>query len=244
MTVSLQSISMWARTARGQRRLFNDLNIEIEKGDRTALLGGSKSGKSTVLGLLCGSTYPVAGTVKRNGRISWPLPGVPSLDKSLSGVNNTRFLARLYGIDETQYIESIKSLTGIGDRLNDRLRFWSRNQIAEFTFALGLCIDFDVYLFDDKIAGGEKEFRIRCEGLIKSLDETKSIFFATQDAATAMRYCSQAYVLHEGRALFFPVIADAVAFYEPLSKGKIVAVDEPDEDEEEEDRDEEANALL
>lgn len=243
MTVSLQSVSMWVRTARGQHRLLNDVNIEIENGDRTALLGTTRTGKSTVLALLCGSMDPDSGTVLRNGRISWPLPGVPSLNKSLTGINNIRFLARLYGIDEKSYVENIEHLTEIGDLLNDRVRFWTRKQIAEFTVALGLCIDFDVYLFDDKIAGGEKSFRRRCDELVKSLDETKSIFLATQEPATAVRYCSQAYVLHEGRALFFPDIADAVAFYAPLSKGKVIATDEPDEDDREEE-DEESTALL
>jgi capsular polysaccharide transport system ATP-binding protein len=243
MTVSLRSVSKWVPTARGQHRLLNDLNIEIEDGDRTALLGTTRAGKSTVLALLCGSLDPDEGVIVRNGRTSWPLPGVPSLNKSLTGINNIRFLARLYGVDEKRYIENIKNLTGIGDLLNDRVRFWSKKQSSEFTVALGLCIDFDVYLFDGKIAGGAKEFRLECEALVKSLDETKSIFFATDNAATAVRYCSQAYVLHEGRALFFSDIADAVAFYEPLSAGNVIADDEPDEEDREEE-DDESTALL
>jgi capsular polysaccharide transport system ATP-binding protein len=243
MTVSLQSVSKWTGTARGQHRLFEDLNIELEDGDRTALLGTSRTGKSTVLALLCGSTYPDSGVVMRNRRISWPLPGVPSLDKSLTGINNIRFLARLYAIDEESYIERIRNFTGIGDLLNDRLRFWPKKQRNEFTIALGLCIDFDVYLFDDKITSGDKELRRRCDALITSLDESKSIFFATQVGAMAARYCSQAYVLHEGRALFFPAIADAIAFYEPLCKGDVAVDDEAIEDDRE-DEDEEVNALF
>jgi len=244
MTASLHGVSMWTRIARGQHRLFEDLNIEIGQGDRTALLGGPRSGKSTVLSLLCGSVEPDLGRVFRDGRISWPLPSGPRLSKTLTGVNNARFLARLYDMDEDEYLERIQSFTGIDSLLNDRLRFWPKDKRAMFTVALGLCTEFDIYLFDDKIASGSKEFRTRCNAVLASLGAGKSIFFATQDAAIAAAYCNQAYVLHEGRALFFPEIADAATFYASLGKTRAEITEEEPEEEVEEDSDPEATALF
>ncbi len=48
----------------GDRTLFSDLNLEVEGGERIALLGDNGSGKSTLLKILMGEELPDAGKVK------------------------------------------------------------------------------------------------------------------------------------------------------------------------------------
>ena len=49
------------------RSVLNDLSLEVEQGDRIAILGPSGSGKSTLLNLIGGLDHPDSGSVIFNG---------------------------------------------------------------------------------------------------------------------------------------------------------------------------------
>ena len=53
--------------SRDQRRIFDDLNIKIRRGEITAIMGPSGTGKTTLLRLITGQLVPESGTVKVNG---------------------------------------------------------------------------------------------------------------------------------------------------------------------------------
>lgn len=50
-------------------KLINDLNLELDKGQRLAILGGSGSGKSTILRLIAGFLNPLCGDIHLDGKI-------------------------------------------------------------------------------------------------------------------------------------------------------------------------------
>lgn len=54
------------RFTRGQRQIFDDLNIKIRRHEITAIMGPSGTGKTTLLRLITGQLTPEAGTVKLN----------------------------------------------------------------------------------------------------------------------------------------------------------------------------------
>ena len=53
---------------RGERQLFSDINFEINAGDAMRVAGTNGSGKTSLLRMLCGLTYPAAGEVRWFGR--------------------------------------------------------------------------------------------------------------------------------------------------------------------------------
>lgn len=52
---------------RGERQLFSDLNFEIKAGDAVRVAGSNGSGKTSLLRLLCGLSFPTAGEVRWYG---------------------------------------------------------------------------------------------------------------------------------------------------------------------------------
>ena len=53
---------------RGERQLFNDVNFEIAAGDAMRVAGTNGSGKTSLLRMMCGLSFPAAGEVRWNGR--------------------------------------------------------------------------------------------------------------------------------------------------------------------------------
>ncbi len=60
--------------SRGQRKIFDGLNINIKRGEITAIMGPSGTGKTTLLRLITGQILPDKGTVLVEGRDVSQLP--------------------------------------------------------------------------------------------------------------------------------------------------------------------------
>ncbi len=57
--VSIQNLTF----SRGQRKIFNDISLNIQRGKVTAIMGPSGTGKTTLLKLIGGQLYPEQGQV-------------------------------------------------------------------------------------------------------------------------------------------------------------------------------------
>ena len=79
--------------------LLNDFSLALPKGATVGVLGRNGAGKSTLLGMVAGTVQPDAGEIRRHASISWPLGFSGSFHPDLTGAQNVRFVARIYGVD-------------------------------------------------------------------------------------------------------------------------------------------------
>ncbi|HEY1707249.1 MAG TPA: ATP-binding cassette domain-containing protein [Rhizomicrobium sp.] len=244
MTLSVRNVCKKVRSGRGKVQLFDGLNVEVGPGDRTALFGGAGAGKSAVLNLMTGSLEPDTGRVERHGFISWPLPGAPFVSKDLTGATNVRFLARLYDLDEDEYLDRVLRLTDVSHLLNDRIVYWPKLLKSEFQSALGWCLNFDTYLFDGRFAAGSKGFITSFKKELAAMEPHKSLFIATEDPRQVTSFCTQAYVLYNQQAVHFPVLEEGIAFFTAINDTKGVVNEEEQEDLESDDDDDPAAFVL
>jgi putative ABC transport system ATP-binding protein len=76
VVVSAHAVSKKFRTQAGELQLFEDLNLEVRRGESVAIIGPSGAGKSTLLSLLAGLDQPSSGTIRLAGK------DLASLDES------------------------------------------------------------------------------------------------------------------------------------------------------------------
>lgn len=110
--------------------------------------------------LLSGSEQPDEGRVVRRVRVSWPLGFSGGFNGSMTGTENIRFLARIYGA-VTDYARDFSEL----GESQLPIKSYSSGMRARLAFGMSLATDFDCCLIDE-ITAGRCEFQEKVAGSI------------------------------------------------------------------------------
>ncbi|CAM2188984.1 TPA: ABC transporter ATP-binding protein [Burkholderia cepacia] len=211
--IVLDTVSKYYPTRSGPRRILDGVTTTIGSGERIGILGRNGSGKSTLLRLLSGAEQPSAGSITRTLRVSWPLAFGGAFQSSLTGLDNLRFICRLYGVSFDEKIDFVESFTELGSYLREPVKRYSAGMRARLSFALSLAIDFDCYLIDEIIAVGDSTFHRKCEHELFERRGFCAFVLVSHDPHLIERYCRRAAVLKDGRFAEFGTVAEAYEFY-------------------------------
>jgi capsular polysaccharide transport system ATP-binding protein len=105
---------------------------------------------------------------------------------------------------------------------------------ARFAFGLGVCLPFDIYLFDS-VELRDDDFQPRADAIVDDLAQSAGIIISTTKGQIAQQFCDQGFVLDDGTITYYEDIQAAVAHLERLSDQEAVEADEGPEEREEED---------
>ncbi len=147
----------------GDRLILDDINLRIERGEKIGILGRNGSGKSTLIRLISGAERPTSGTITRTMSVSWPLAFSGGFQGSLTGLDNLRFICRIYNTWIEDKIDFVQEFSELGRYLREPVKTYSSGMRARLAFALSMVIEFDCYLIDEVVAVGDDRFRERCQ---------------------------------------------------------------------------------
>src|ERR1700724_2911396 len=97
--LAIEHISKVYTTRHGPREGLNDINFQLGRGENIGILGRNGAGKSTLIRLISGAERPTTGRIRRGMRVSWPLAFAGAFAGNLTGLDNLKFVCRVYGID-------------------------------------------------------------------------------------------------------------------------------------------------
>lgn len=200
----------------GSRRVLDRINVAIAPGEKLAVLGRNGAGKSTLLKLLGGVEEPTAGEVRRTMSLSWPLGFEGGFHPALTGYDNVKFIARIYGEKVDRLLALTQDFSELGEQMHMPLETYSTGMRARLAFGLSLAIDFDCYLIDEVIMAGDQRFHKKCHEAIFEHRRGKAMILASHAMDIVREYCSHALVLKDGRGKVFRDIDTAIAVYAAL----------------------------
>lgn len=200
----------------GRKHVLNGVDFEIGRGEKIGILGRNGTGKTTLIKLLGGVEMPTAGTVERRMTVSWPLGFGGGFQGSLTGYDNARFIARIYGQDYRDIKDFVEDFTELGRQLRMPVKTYSAGMKARLAFALSLAIEFDCYLIDEVILVGDQNFQRKCHEELFDRRGERALVLASHNPATIREYCSRAMVIEGGHATMYDDIDEALAVYEAL----------------------------
>ncbi|MFC0203447.1 ABC transporter ATP-binding protein [Novosphingobium soli] len=200
-------------TSQGQHQVFRNINLTVAKGEKVGILGRNGAGKSTMIRLLSGAERPTSGQVERSMSVSWPLAFGGAFQTTLTGLDNLRFVCRIYGIPWRDKIDYVQEFSELGAYLREPLRIYSSGMRARLAFALSMVIEFDCFLIDEVVAVGDARFHEKCHAELFEKRADRSLIIVSHDANYVREHCSTLCVLSEGELSTFTDADEAFEFY-------------------------------
>lgn len=211
--IRVKNVSKRYHTRMGWKQVLHDVSFELKKGEKIGILGRNGAGKSTLIRLLSGVEPPTCGEIEQTMSISWPLAFSGAFQGSLTGMDNLRFVCRIYGADIDYVKQFTEEFSELGDYLYEPVKKYSSGMKARLAFALSLSVEFDCYLIDEVIAVGDSRFSAKCKYELFEKRKDRAIILVSHSASAIRSYCDNAMVLKEGVMHCFENIDQAYAFY-------------------------------
>lgn len=218
--ISMEDVSKSYRTTHGRVSILDKVNFVCGRGEKVGIVGRNGAGKSTAIRLLGGVEQPDRGMVRRTMSVSWPLAFSGAFQGGLTGLDNVRFICRIYGEDWREHTDFIDDFAELGRFLREPIITYSAGMRARLAFALSMTIEFECFLIDEVVAVGDDRFREKChrELFEKRADRAKII--VSHDPNYLRQYCDRLSLLYDGKIDNFQDMDEAFAFYHEQSMKK------------------------
>jgi len=214
LTLSIENVTKTYTTRQGRREVLRDVSFQLERGENIGILGRNGAGKSTLIRLMSGAERPTSGRIIRGMSVSWPLAFGGAFQSHLTGLDNLKFVCRIYGVDYRPIVPFVEEFTELGIYFREPVMRYSSGMMTRLAFALSMAIEFDCFLIDEAMVVGDVRFHERCHVELFHKRKDRAFILVTHDANVIRLYCKKASVLHEGKLLQFPSVDAAYDFYQ------------------------------
>ena len=214
--IDLIDVSKRFYTGAVETVVADGITLRFPEGQVVALLGRNGAGKSSLLKMIAGTMRPCAGRIEVTGTVSWPVGFAGSLHGDLTGLQNTRFVARIYGVDTDRLVDFVHDFSELGAHFRVPVRSYSQGMRARLGFALSMGIGFDTYLIDEVTAVGDAAFRRKCEQALTDRLVGRGAVVVSHSLGFLRRVCDAGVLIEDGRAAWFNDLDAAIAEHRRL----------------------------
>ena len=211
--IALQGVCKRYRTRTGTQRVLENVSFTVRPGEKVGILGRNGAGKSTLMRVISGAELPSAGRIARGMSVSWPLAFAGGFQGALTGMDNLRFICRVYGVPYQERVAFLEEFSELGRYLREPVRHYSAGMRARLAFGISMAVDFDCYLIDEVVAVGDDRFRRRCERELFEKRGDRARIVVSHDANFMREHCERAMVLEAGGLSEFDDIESALSHY-------------------------------
>lgn len=201
---------------RDKRRILDRVNLRVAKGEKWGIMGRNGAGKSTLIRIISGSEYPNSGELRRNMSVSWPLAFGDAFQGSLTGRDNTRLIARVYGVDYQKMLAYVTEFSELGEYLGEPVKSYSSGMSARLAFAISMAIEFDCYLIDEVFSVGDHRFTEKCNVDLFDKRSDRAMIIVSHQTDLIRAHCDHAAVLENGKLVNYGNVSDAIEAYQNL----------------------------
>jgi capsular polysaccharide transport system ATP-binding protein len=212
--IRLQNLTKIYRTGSRQNVVADNITAIFPSRTAVALLGRNGSGKSTLLQMIAGTRLPTSGEILSTGAISWPVGFAGSFHPDLTGAQNARFVARIYGADADATLRFVADFSELGRQFHLPFRSYSSGMKSRLAFGLSMAMPFDTYLIDEVTSVGDISFREKSVEFLKARMEDAAAIMVSHNPAQIRRICTAGVVLEKGRLTYYDDLEEALAQHE------------------------------
>jgi ABC-type polysaccharide/polyol phosphate transport system ATPase subunit len=202
--------SLWA---------LRDVNLQIPKGGKFAVIGRNGAGKSTLLRLISENITPTTGTVEVHGRCEALMQLGAGFNPEFSGRQNV-FSALAYmgitGKKAEEKLWDIVDFSELDEFIEQPVRTYSSGMYLRLAFSVATVIAPEILIIDEILSAGDLYFQAKCLGRIQELTSGPgtTVVYVSHDFESAQRICDTFVWLERGRIVAQGPSAEVRAAYE------------------------------
>ena len=212
--IHIENVTKRYGTRHGDVTVLDDVNLTIKPGEKVGILGRNGAGKSTIIRLISGAERPSAGRIRRSMSVSWPLAFGGAFQGTLTGLDNLRFICRVYGTSADDKVEFVQEFSELGRYLREPVKTYSAGMRARLAFAISMVVEFDCFLIDEIVAVGDSRFHEKCRVELFEKRKDRAMIIVSHDPGYIRMHCQHAAVLTKGKLVAFDEVDAAFAFYQ------------------------------
>lgn len=210
--IRFRNVSKSYRAGSSRKQILTDATFTLPWRN-IAILGVNGAGKSTLIRMLAGAELPDEGEIRRDVSVSWPLGFDGGFHGSLSGLENLRFICRIYDRDMDEVAAYVAEFAELGRYLYMPIKTYSSGMRARLAFAISMAVDFECYLIDELTAVGDARFQERCAREFARKRKESKIIMVSHSESTVREYCDMGGVLVDGRLDLYDDLDSAILAY-------------------------------
>jgi len=211
--IILADVSKSYPTRQGQVKVIDRVTLQVAPGEKLGILGRNGSGKSTMIRLISGAEQPDSGSVTRSMTVSWPIAFGGAFQGMLTGLDNLRFICRIYGVDPEDKIDFVDDFAELGRYLREPVKSYSSGMRARLAFAISMAIEFDCFLIDEVVAVGDDRFKEKCQYELFEKRNDRAMIIVSHSHTYIKKHCEQIALLRHGNFTFFDDVDEAYNVY-------------------------------
>lgn len=213
--IKFQNVSKSFWTGKQRKVILSEATFDIELGKSMGILAPNGTGKTTIINMMAGLEQPDEGRIERSSRVSFPLGTVAGVNAKVSGQENVRYIARLYGNDPDETEAFCRYLVDIKEYFEMPISTYSAGMRSRFSFALMLSLDFDIYLIDEGLPSTmDVGFNRRASSILDERLRHATVVIVSHKAQLLEKYCETASVLYDGQLVMFDTLEEAKELYD------------------------------
>lgn len=190
--------------------MADNINAVFPTGVSVALLGRNGAGKSTLMEMIGGRMKPDSGTIEMTGTVSWPVGFSGSFHRDLTGAQNIRFIARIYGVDTDSLIDYVKDFAKLGAHFDLPVRNYSSGMKSRLAFGASIGIPFDTYLVDEVTSVGDAAFKQKSQLVFNDRMKSAGAVVVSHSMSQVRQLCQAGAVLENGRLTYYDDLEEAI----------------------------------
>jgi len=194
---------------------LTDINLDVNHGDRLALIGINGAGKSTLLKVMAGIYEPTRGRLRAEGRVSALLTAAVGLNPDATGRENIVMRGMYLDIHPRvmrDHVDEIADFTELGYYLDMPVRTYSAGMVIRLCFAVATAFPPEILLMDEWILAGDSVFLQKARKRMETFVAGTSILVLASHAMPLLEeWCNRAVLLEEGRIVGSGTVAEMAA---------------------------------
>ena len=217
-----------------------DMNLTVERGEAVAILGRNGAGKSTMLKMITGVTFPTSGEIYVNGIVSALLELTSGFDQEFTGRENIYLKGRILGLNDEDIAKlepAIIDFAELEEYIDQPVRTYSSGMKARLGFSICVNINPEILIVDEALSVGDVFFQAKCYKKFEDFKaHGKTILFVSHDISSVAKYCDRVILLNKGDKLAEGNAKDMINLYkkvllknsDKITGGKILENDASD----------------